>query len=72
MRFLQVSTKHVRTTLAGDRCRLNGKDLVQHVITILKSHDKTFLTDYQNILLKYVLTSRMYCCEVTSQMWQGE
>lgn len=59
------------TSIAGDRCRLNGKDLVRHVITILRSQDKIFVAHYQNILLKYVLTSRVYCCEITSSMWQG-
>lgn len=39
---------------------------------MLKSQEKTCLADYQNILLKYVFTSRTYCCEFTSQMWQGE
>ena len=58
--------------LVGGRCRLNGKDLAHHVIDMLKSRDKNILTDYQNILLKYVLTSPVYCCELTSQMWQGE
>ncbi|CAB4032080.1 serine- kinase ATM isoform X1, partial [Paramuricea clavata] len=60
----------IKTADERDRCRLNGKDLVHHVITTLKSQNKAFVTDYQNILLKYVLTSRIYCCELTSQMWR--
>ena len=60
------------SSFPGDQCRLNGKDLVNHIITMLRIQDKAFVADYQNILLKYVLSSRTYCCELTSQMWQGQ
>lgn len=54
-----------------ERYRLNGKDVVQHIITILVNQDMNgmFVTDYQNIFLKYILTSKTYRCEITCKMW---
>ena len=45
----------------GGRCRLNGKDLAQCITSVLVNQEmkRIFLSDYQNILLKYVLGSKV-------------
>ncbi|XP_046853206.1 serine-protein kinase ATM-like [Xenia sp. Carnegie-2017] len=53
-----------------DLNRLNAKDLVQHILHMLKHEDKAIVIDYQNILLKHVLTSKIYCCEISSLLWK--
>ena len=58
----------------GEHCRLNGKDVVQHITAILKNQDMNnmFVADYQNILLKFILSSKTYRCEITCKMWHGK
>ncbi|XP_028397504.1 serine-protein kinase ATM-like [Dendronephthya gigantea] len=60
----------IKTADERDKYRLNGKELVHYVITMLKTQDKAVTGDYLQILGKHILTSRTYCCELTSEMWK--
>jgi ataxia telangiectasia mutated family protein len=54
--------------------RLNGQDVVSHVLKIMSDPftKSAFGLDHTSLLLKDILCVRKYWCEISQATWQGK